>query len=302
MKINPLKWKKVLIKRLEQSKVPGNMEREVHWMMEALGVNALRKPCTDVPLSKLKKLVGWIEDRGRRRKPLQYILGNVPFAGMELLVRPPILIPRPETEQWCIELSEKILSVADAIDEPLTILDIGTGSGCISLALAHLLQEKVHCFGIDSNESALELAEINKIKCGLDNVSFAYLSLEKSTAEQLMTAFGRSSFDVIVSNPPYIPVHHWSQLQDDVRLWEDPAALIAGENGLSVIHSVIHASKELLSKRKGSNRYPRIVVEFGDDFQVPAIHRAFRQIGLGSETWVDLFGRQRCVFAYSKQD
>jgi len=105
-----------------------------------------------------KNLDTWVMQRVKEKKPIQYIIGNVPFCNLEILVKPPILIPRPETEEWVSWLIEQLAPVKD---EPLQILDLGSGSGCIGLALAKALPQST-VIGLDKNPQAIELAEKNK--------------------------------------------------------------------------------------------------------------------------------------------
>jgi release factor glutamine methyltransferase len=115
----------------------------------------------------------YIEEIAIQKKPLAYILGWVPFLDLKLMVMPPTLIPRLETENWVYTLIESIKK--NKFDQ-LTILDIGTGSGCIALSLAHAFPSAL-VYGIDISESALTLAQKNAQYNNITNVQFLYSNL-----------------------------------------------------------------------------------------------------------------------------
>src|SRR3989339_1484774 len=168
------------------------------------------------------------------KKPLQYILGSVLFCGLELFVEPPVLIPRPETEEWVSELIDFLKS-----RQPLKILDLCTGSGCIALALAkNLPQSKI--VGADISSEALALAEKNRRSLVVDNVLFVRSDLFENIQDK--------GFDVIVANPPYISEYEWFQLDSVVKNWEDKRALVAGDQGLTLIKKIIQEGPNYFKK------------------------------------------------------
>ncbi|KAI0341959.1 S-adenosyl-L-methionine-dependent methyltransferase [Trametopsis cervina] len=177
-------------------------------------------------------------------EPLQYILGTQPFGSLELLTRPPVLIPRPETEDWTIRLSEYIKPTRSM---PLRLLDLCTGSGCIPLLLCKLWPPgTVRSWGVDISAEAIRLAEDNATHCGIplqtskasnehpSTVSDAHNTFRPLQADMRKRGFVhklRSSgisppFDVITSNPPYIPKHEYENLPMSVRGYEDVRALL----------------------------------------------------------------------------
>ena len=109
-------------------------------------------------------LFKWVNER-INKKPLQYILGSVPFCNLDILVKPPILIPRPETEEWSSDLIKKLPNI------PLNILDLCSGSGCITLALTKALP-KARVIGLDIEQEAIDLALENKRHNDIHNVDF----------------------------------------------------------------------------------------------------------------------------------
>jgi len=163
------------------------------------------------------------------KKPLPYILGSVSFCSLEILVEPPVLVPRPETEEWVLDLGKQLVQE----QRLLSILDIGTGSGCIALALAHMLPRS-RVIGVDIAEKALELARKNQMVLGISHVTFTLADLFPAQ---------RDLFDVIVSNPPYISESEYRELEPQVSLWEDKKALVADDSGLAIIKRIIDRAR-----------------------------------------------------------
>lgn len=163
-------------------------------------------------------------------EPIQYITGQQEFFGLQLKVTPGTLIPRPETEH----LVEAVLDRLPH-DRPLKILDIGTGTGAIALALAaHLPRAEITA--IDLSPEALEVARENALTHHLANrIHFLKSDLLASLPKSEQTA----TFDAIVSNPPYIPEGDHAQLHPQVRDHEPPVALFAGLSGLDIYRRLI---------------------------------------------------------------
>src|SRR4051794_37752635 len=156
-------------------------------------------------------------------EPVQYIVGQQEFYGLSLKVTPAVLIPRPETEH----LVEAVLKLLPA-NKPLKIVDIGTGSGAIAIALAaHLPQAAITA--IDISPEALGVAATNARKYDLaDRITF----LQSDLLSALDSEAG--SFDAIVSNPPYVAETDRPSLHPQVRDFEPATALYAGATGLDV--------------------------------------------------------------------
>jgi release factor glutamine methyltransferase len=185
-------------------------------------------------------------------KPLAYILGDIPFAGIMLAIRPPVLIPRPETEEMVAWVIERF---AQYRHEPLVVLDMCTGSGCIALALAAAFP-RWQIVGVDINPAAIELAQENKNMLQLGNVSFIEGSLFNS-------APWARPFNLIISNPPYISQSSHELVGKDVLAWEDKAALFADDNGSAFYHELIAQAKKLITLPDKSR--PHLIFEFGVD-------------------------------------
>ncbi len=174
------------------------------------------------PLSELQqaKLSRWLSRR-TEREPLQHILGVAYFYGLELSVTPHVLIPRPETERM-VELALRRLGRRP----PLKVLDIGTGSGAIALAIK-AERPNAEVMATDICGEALEVARANAANLGL-NIRFLVADLLES---EEVRAFARNA-DLVISNPPYLPESDRHKLSPEVRA--DPqGALYSGEDGLT---------------------------------------------------------------------
>jgi release factor glutamine methyltransferase len=164
-------------------------------------------------------------------EPIQYITGEQEFYGLALRVTPAVLIPRPETEH----LVEAVLSELDH-SAPLRILDIGTGSGAIAIALAHNLPH-ARVTALDISPAALELAAANAARHHLTTrIDFIESDLLAALAG---TTFNALRWDAIVSNPPYVPNTDRDSLQPQVRDFEPSTALFAGPTGLDIYRRLI---------------------------------------------------------------
>lgn len=232
-------------------------------------------------------LDSWVAQRVEEQEPLQYILGTVPFCGLEILVKPPVLIPRPETEEWCSWLIDELEL---AKDKKIKILDLGVGSGCIALALAKALPYAT-VIGVDIHSDAIRLSEKNKAHNNISNAVFIQSDLYKELLQH------KNSFDLIVSNPPYIAYEEYKTLSKQVTDWEDKSALVAGEEGFS-IHKKILADATKFLKQESifvSANLPRIVVEFGKG-QGKKLKELFASSGFANITiHKDLEGVERWI-------
>jgi release factor glutamine methyltransferase len=167
-------------------------------------------------------------DERLKGKPTQYITKRTEFYGREFTVSRDVLIPRSETEL----LVETILKLKP---QPGILLDIGTGSGIIAITLALELSRPV--VATDLSFEACAVARCNATKLGA-NVQFLEADLLKPFAD--------GSADIIVSNPPYVPLSDRASLQREVREWEPPLALFGGQNGTEVYRRLIPEAKRVL--------------------------------------------------------
>lgn len=210
------------------------------WIIETLTkktkINLIRDSYFELTQDQQQTLTSWLYDILHNQKPLQYIIGEVPFLQLDLTIKPPILIPRPETEAWCAQL---IVQLKASNQYPRMILDLCTGSGCIGLALAQAFPNST-VYATDINPHALDLARYNAQRNGLQNIIFIESDLFQAIPAEL-------SFDLIVSNPPYIAQSEWQQLEPSVKLWEDHNALVAQDHGLALIKKIITQAPDFLS-------------------------------------------------------
>ena len=165
-------------------------------------------------------------DRRYRGEPIQYITGETEFYGLPFRVTPDVLIPRPETEH----LVEQALALATRFQAP-RIADLGTGSGAIAIALAHHLPNAA-ITAIDLSAPALDIARLN---AELNGVTHRIRFLE---GDLLGSVFGEQ-FDIVVSNPPYVPLADRASLAIEVRDHEPALALFAGDDGLDIYRRLI---------------------------------------------------------------
>lgn len=174
------------------------------------------RPLEQEELSSFKKLLL----RCATHEPIQYVLGSVEFYGIDFKVNPKVLIPRPETEL----LVEKTIELARQFDEEINVLDVGTGSGCIAVALANNLPH-AKLAAVDISTDALEIARQNAQKNGIATIDFHELDI---LSDRALTAF-EHKFDIIVSNPPYIASAEKSEIMKTVRDFEPEIALFADD-------------------------------------------------------------------------
>ena len=165
--------------------------------------------------------------------PSQYITGHQEFWGMDFIVSPAVLIPRPETEH----LIETVLPLARALENP-KIVDVGTGSGCIALVLAKELPN-AEIDAVDISAEALEIARVNAAGHQLE-------ARVRFLQQDLLQGFPANSFDLVVSNPPYVGNREEDQVQLEVRKFEPRTAVFAGNTGLEIIQRLIPQAMTVL--------------------------------------------------------
>lgn len=186
-------------------------------------------------------------------EPIQYILGSIPFCSIDITLKPPILIPRPETEEWVDALCTQI---KHNISTSITILDIGTGSGAIALAIAHAIPN-AQVYAVDILAAAVALAQDNKLKNNISNCTIM--------ESNLFEAVKSMSFDLIVSNPPYISASEYATLDASVTKWEDKNALVADANGFAIIQKIIDTAPQFLKVKSPlkTAQIPQLWIEIG---------------------------------------
>ena len=195
---------------------------------------ALDEPATERMVKHLDEMVG----RYRSGEPLAYAMGRWTFRRVELMIDRRVLIPRPETElvaEAAIELARRV--------SPRRVADLGTGSGAIGLALADELPiDNTEVWLTDASTDALDVARANAAGLGraAANVRFGEGSWWSALPSEL-----RGTFDVVVSNPPYIAVDD-AEVDESVREWEPASALFAGGDGLDDIRAIMTGAREWL--------------------------------------------------------
>jgi release factor glutamine methyltransferase len=210
------------------------------------------------------------------REPVARILGEREFWGLPFALSPGTLVPRPDTET----VVETVLRLLPARDAPLRILDLGTGSGCLLVALLHE-RPRAHGIGVDRAVDALATARGNARRNGVgDRAGFV--------ASDWASAVG-GAFDLVVSNPPYIRSALVRILDPDVRDHDPAAALDGGEDGLEAYRIILREAGRLLAPGG------LMALEIGYD-QEESLRRLAAPLGLAVEAVErDLAGHPRCV-------
>jgi release factor glutamine methyltransferase len=223
-------------------------------------------------------------ERRSKREPLQYIIGNQEFWGLEFKVTPDVLIPRPETEL----IIEAAIAMVQDRNKPVRIIDLCTGSGCIAVSLAKELAN-AHVIATDASEKALAVARENTRDHGVaDRIRY----LEGDLFEPLKELDIRGQIDIIVSNPPYVRESDLAALQSEVKDYEPLMALVAGPEGTEIAQRIIRHATEYL-KKNGA-----LIMEMGLG-QAGALTRMTEATGAygKSEVLKDLAGIERVIVA-----
>ena len=187
----------------------------------------------NLPSSKTEELQNLVSRRVKK-EPIAYILNNKEFWSTNFYVDRSVLIPRPETEV----LIDLILSQISNKNNYLNILDIGTGSGCILISLLKELV-KAKGIGVDKSTKAIAIAKKNSISQQVDNrASFKNVNLEEIKFDK--------KFDLIVSNPPYLPDVSLKNLNLDIKLYEPKIALQGGVQGVDFLCKIINLASKIL--------------------------------------------------------
>jgi len=175
------------------------------------------------------------------KEPLQYILGKWDFLDYTFVIRRPLLCPRPETEELVLKVVEDCKQLQQ-LDKLLRILDIGCGTGAIGVSLASMLPN-CQVTAIDIDEIAVQTSNDNA-KLILGNVGVERYQALLSSARDFTYHSDATPFDVIVSNPPYIPECYMPTLSEDVVRYESKDALCGGEDGMNVIRDIVYRAAE----------------------------------------------------------
>ncbi|VAX35325.1 Peptide chain release factor N(5)-glutamine methyltransferase [hydrothermal vent metagenome] len=230
------------------------------------------------------KLYQRMKERRSSNEPLQYIIGYCDFIGLTLSVDKRVLVPRPETE-ILVEKAIQLLQETEKRNKPLKILDLGTGSGNIAIALAKNIT-RAYITSVEISQDALDVAQHNAIQHKVDSrIDFVCKDMKTFLAED------KGIFDLIISNPPYIPSKQFSTLPLDVQQ-EPRLSLDGGEDGLDFYQSIIINANRLL------NKGGFLLMEIGDG-QREGIERLFQKYSYYQVSifYKDYVGTERIVEA-----
>ena len=225
----------------------------------------------------LDKLEQYIREITVEHKPVQYILSSVPFLNLELLVEPPVLIPRPETEQWVAKLTRDI-----TLDN-FSLLDLCSGTGCIGLSIAQAFPN-AQIIASDINPQAVALIEKNNHKNGITNCRVIQSDLFENIT---------GKFDFIVANPPYIAHEEWLTLKPHVKNWESPQALVADDEGYALIEKIIKHAHDYLNPAQSS--VPQLWIEIGYNQAEHVVQLCYQYGYSSAQVLVDDYGNNRVV-------
>ena len=252
-----------------------NIARQV--AASAEGVDAIKyltEPNEVVEINDIEQ----ISERLAAGCPMQYIIGHTEFCGYRFSVREGVLIPRPETEELVLWAENQ----AQAFPRP-RILDICTGSGCIAISLARRIPN-AEVYAIDLSEEALEIAKQNNIELN------AGVTLLHDDALGEMPSIAGLEFDLIISNPPYIPISERTQMHRNVTEYEPGMALFVEDDNPLVFYRAI-AHKALTALRRGGyllfEVHENLACEVADLLR----EAGFAQVEVRS----DIFGKPRMV-------
>ena len=259
-------------------------KQEAWWLLEHILQPASMQSHGQRALTQAQqqKLDEYIDQIALQHKPLAYVIGWVPFLDLRIEVQPPILIPRPETEEWLDQLIQQLIPKSSQIRR---ILDVGTGSGVIALALAQKFP-MAQITAIDINPLALDLARKNAILSNIQNIQLLESDLFSALKEV-------QSFDLIVSNPPYIPRQALSGMNPSVTHWEDHRALLADQEGLSILHQIMAQSAQHLVFN--ADLPFQLVLEI-DQTQHESIKKIAQSYDWNCKVTQDLFGNWRTAW------
>ena len=214
--------------------------------------------------------------------PTQYIIGHQEFWGLDLIVSPAVLIPRPETEH----VVETVLALVQQRDpeEKLRLIDVGTGTGCIALALA----SELPCIDIhacDISDEALEIARINATRLRLER----QVQIRRS---DLLSVYVGEQFDFVVSNPPYVGESEADKVQKQVREFEPKIAVFSGQEGMDIYKRFIPQAHAVLKP----GGWLVMEIGFSSEDKVKALLADWTDV----QTTADLQGIPRVVAARKK--
>ncbi len=259
-----------------------NPRRDILWMAgdmfdcQLSDIHLNKKTVSKHQLTTFRK---WIRRR-INHEPVQKITGKTEFYGLPIYLEPNVFIPRPETERL-VDVVLRLTSDQDSV----SILDIGTGSGCVAVALANQ-KPKSNITAIDISPKALITARKNVSYHGLDNIQFQKMDILKETPKH--------RYNIVVSNPPYIPKTEMKCLMPEVFDHDPVAALTDDADGLTFYRYFAEHFQKLV--RPNGN----MVLETGNGGHPYKALKIFRKYGMNAELKKDYSGIHRVLIAHIK--
>ncbi len=265
------------IESIELNSLMGMLIEEVTGWNRVQQIVEMNTPLTAPQINKFNEYTAALLND----KPIQYILGKAWFMGNDFIVNEAVLIPRPETE----ELVEWVVDYAHIIDKPLQILDIGTGSGCIAISIKKALP--------NCSVSAMDIS-VDALTVAKENATHLGTSIEWIEQDIVHESTLPHSFDVLVSNPPYIPVREKINMEAKVKNYEPLMALfVPNEDPLVFYKAIAQIAKKYLAP-KG-----QLFFEIHYD-QGKAILQLLDEMNFHAEIRRDSFGKNRMIRASLK--
>ena len=267
------------IMRLEDSRVGSPRLNAEVLLMHTLGCDRAylyAHPERELTEDEMTRYDEHLSERGRG-VPSQYITGHQEFYGLDFIVGPGVLIPRPETEH----LVEEVLDITNHIPPGPHIVDVGTGSGAIAIVIAHELPD-AYVYATDISEEALEIARANATRLQVDD------DIEFRQAD-LLEGYADEKFDIVVSNPPYVGESEHDKVQLEVRKFEPHMAVFGGHEGMDIYRRLIPQALRVL--RPG--RWLAMEIGYSQEAQVTALLEGWQEV----RSVPDLQGIPRVVVA-----
>jgi release factor glutamine methyltransferase len=265
-------------------------QQDAWWILEAITgkteAQLLAHGTIELSHEEEEKLERWMQLHIDEHMPLQYLIGWVPFCDVKIVVAPPTLIPRPETEEWTFKLIQQLRGYK----EKFTVLDLCAGTGCIAIAIAKACPQ-ADVYAVDISDEAIALIKKNCEQNLVNNVTIIQ--------SDLFDELSSKSFDLIVTNPPYIAPEEWSSLDTSVTQWEDKRALIAADHGLEIIKRIIAHGKQFIKPHSWLREHhvKQLRIEIGYA-QGPVVSKLLAQAGYTNiSVEKDLEGKDRVVCA-----
>ncbi|KAL0102836.1 hypothetical protein PUN28_018257 [Cardiocondyla obscurior] len=263
--------------RFESEGIPKPMDKIKHIVAHVTGTkkinDVLNIKSTSLDTNQIERLESLCKCV-LSRMPLQYLLGEWPFHDITLKLVPPIFVPWQETEVFVSNVLKRLSQLTSQADS-YEMLEIGSGSGCITLAIAHGCK-KLKCIAFDANPNACDLTVINRNKLNLrDRVKIINATLKPDSTVEVSNNWNDTVdvnlntklFDFVVSNPPYVPRSIHPKLLPEIRLHNDFMAFDGGDDGLKVITPVIRYASKVLKTggylfMEVHNSHPELIESF----------------------------------------